>query len=190
MVISLTAYRRYGPSQWLVLLALALTPCLALAQSNPLERQVKAAYLYKFATFIEWPDGVFARGDSPLVIGVAGADALADDLERTVAGRTSNGHPLQVRRLRKGDSVAGLQMLFLSAQDKALAATLLAAARGQPVLTVTEADDGVGLGGMINFLIADERVRFEVALANASTARLRISARMLQAAYRVLPGAS
>jgi hypothetical protein len=174
------------PGFWLVLLLAALCPWLAQAQTNSaLERQVKAAYLYKFAGFVEWPEGSFARPDSPLVIGVAGADALAEQLENTVAGHSAGGRPLQVKRIRRGDSLAGLHMLFIAGQDKALAQDLLAASRGQPVLTVTDAEDGFGLGSMINFVIADERLRFEVSLKPAASARLKISARMLSAAYRV-----
>lgn len=172
--------------QLLLLLAAALLPVLAHAQGGTLlERQVKAAYLFKFAGFVEWPEGSFARPDSPVVIGVAGSEPLADQLEQTVARHTVNGRPLQVKRLRRGDSLAGVHMLFVSGQDKALAQDMLAAARGQPVLTVTDADETAGLGSMINFVIADERLRFEVSLRHAAAARLKISARMLSAAYRV-----
>jgi len=180
--------RRPGFWAALLLAALwaALCPLLAHAQANAsLERQVKAAYLYKFAGFVEWPEGSFARADSPVVIGVAGADALADQLEQTVAGHTANGRPLQVKRVKRGDSLAGIHMLFIASQDKGLAQELLAASRGQPVLTVTDADETYGLGSMINFVIADERLRFEVSLKHAVASRLKISARMLSAAYRV-----
>ncbi|WP_170298802.1 YfiR family protein [Massilia eburnea] len=174
------------PVFWVALLLAALWPLLAHAQANAgLERQVKAAYLYKFAGFVEWPEGSFPRADSPVVIGVAGADALADQLEQTVAGHTANGRPLQVKRVKRGDSLAGIHMLFIASQDKSLAQELLAASRGQPVLTVTDADETYGLGSMINFVIADERLRFEVSLKNATASRLKISARMLSAAYRV-----
>jgi len=169
------------------MLAMAIFPLFASGQSDSLlERQVKAAYLYKFAGFVEWPDGVFIRPDSPIVIGVAGADALAEQLENAVAGRNASGRPLQVRRVRRGDSPAGLHMLFVgAAMDKAGAQELLAGCRGMPVLTVTDAEEGAGLGAMIGLVMADERLRFEVALKHVAAVRLRISARMLQAALRV-----
>ena len=174
------------------MLAIAIFPLLAAAQSSSLlERQVKAAYLYKFAGFVEWPDGVFTRPDSPVIIGMAGADLLAEQLEIAVAGRNANGRPLQVRRLRKGDAVSGLHILFVSAGlDKAPAQEWMAAVRGQPVLTVTDAEEGAGLAAMISFVMAEERLRFEVALKHALAAHLRISARMLQAALRVQQVAS
>lgn len=169
------------------MLAIALLPLLAAGQSGSvLERQIKAAYLYKFAGFVEWPEGVFAQPDSPLIIGVAGADLLAEQLEQAVAGRNANGRPLQVRRLRKGDAVNGLHILFVSAAlERASAQEWLVAVRGQPVLTVTDAGEGAGLGAMICFVVQDERLRFEVMLRHAAAAHLRISARMLQAALRV-----
>lgn len=174
------------PVFWVALLLAALLPLFAHAQSaSSLERQVKAAYLYKFAGFVEWPEGSFTRPDAPVVIGVAGADPLAEQLEQTVAGHTANGRPLQVRRIKRGDSLAGVHILFIPAQDKGLAQELLAASRGQPVLTVTDGDETFGMGSMINFVIADERLRFEVSLKHAAVARLKISARMLSAALRV-----
>jgi hypothetical protein len=164
------------------LLLAALLPLFAHAQSgSSLERQVKAAYLYKFAGFVEWPEGP----DAPIVIGIAGADPLAEQLEQTVAGHTANGRPLQVRRIKRGDSLAGVHILFIPAQERVLAQDLLAASRGQPVLTVTDGDETFGMGSMINFVIADERLRFEVSLKHAAVARLKISARMLSAALRV-----
>jgi len=169
------------------MLAMAIFPLFAAAQSgNVLERQVKAAYLYKFAGFVEWPEGSFTRPDSPVVIGVVGSDGLAEQLEAAVAGRTANGRPLQVKRLRRGDSVAGLHMLFVSsALDKSSAQEWLNACRGQLVLTISDAEDGQAWGSIINFVVVDDRLRFEVALKYAAAARLRISARMLQAALRV-----
>ncbi|MES2118886.1 MAG: YfiR family protein [Pseudomonadota bacterium] len=165
--------------------AMLLLPAAALAQPGALERQVKAAYLYKFAGFVEWPDGSFARPDSALVIGVAGADALADQLEQTVAGRSAGGHPLQVRRLHKGEPLAGIHILFVGTVDKAQLQDWLASGQSQAVLTVSDSEEAHALGSMINFVIADDKLRFEVALKQAMAARIKISARMLSAAYRV-----
>lgn len=172
--------------RWL-LLVFAIMPALVLAQNETaLERQVKAAYLYKFSTFVEWPASSFARPDSPLVIGVADGDAFAAELERTVNGRTVNGHPLQVKRLKKGDAPAAVHILFIG--DRSMAQELLAQVRGQPVLTVSDRDDVYGMGSVINFVVANERLRFEVSLKAAASAGLHISARMLSAAYRVQQG--
>ena len=182
---------RYLFHCWRLLLALLCFPLLAFAQSStPVERQIKAAYLYKFAGFVEWPEGSFVRPDSPVVIGVMAADALADQLERTVAGHTANGRPLVVRKLRKGEATGNVHILFLGGMDRASLADVLNATRNQPLLTVSDNEEAFAYGCIINFVVADDRLRFEVALKPAATARLRISARMLSAAYRVNTGAS
>ncbi len=174
---------------WLLALAmLAPVPVRGEAAASVLERQVKAAYLYKFAGYVEWPEGSFAKPDAPLVIGVAASEALAAQLEQTVAGRSVEGHPVTVRRLKRGESLSGLHLLFVGGADKTHLGEWLGAARGQPVLTVAEADEGNAQGSMINFLMAEERLRFEVALKPVSQSRLRISARMLAAALRVAGG--
>ena len=177
-------YRILRPASWIAL-CLWLWAGAALAQNTPLERQVKAAYLYKFAGFVEWPEGSFTRPDAPLLIGVAGNDALAEQAEQMVAGRSVNGHPIVVRKLRRGDALAGLHILFVGALERPATAELLAAARGQSLLTVTDSDDAAALGSMVNFVVADDKLRFEVALKAVAAGRLRISARMLAAAYKV-----
>jgi len=155
---------------------------------SALERQVKAAYLYKFASFVEWPDGSFARPDSPLVIGVHGNDQLAAQVEQMVAGRAVNGHAITVRRIKRGDSLAGVHILFTGAADRSLAADMVAAARGQQCLTVSDAEEGLALGSMINFRVAEDKLRFEVSMRPVNLSQLKISARMLAAAWRVQTG--
>lgn len=169
---------------WLLLMMAAC----AGAQSPPaaLERQVKAAYLFKFGAFVEWPEASFARPDSPIMIGVAGSEQLAEELERMVAGRTVNGHPVRVRRVQPGEALAELHILFLdSSLERAVIAALLTGARSLAVLTVSDAPEALAQGCMINFLMADDKLRFDVALRNVAPSRLRISARMLAVAHKV-----
>jgi hypothetical protein len=167
----------------------------ASVQSANMERQVKAAYLYKFAGYVEWPEGTFVRSDTPLVIGIIGADAVADELEHIVAdhninGHTVNGRPVITRKLKRGDSLTGLHMLFIGRLEKAHLIEIFSATKSKPLLTITESEDAHVLGSMINFVISDDRLRFEVTLAPAEMSGLKISARMLTAAYKVRPGAS
>lgn len=150
-----------------------------------LEQQVKAAYLLHFATYVSWPAASFARADSALLIGVAGDDGLAEQLAQMLAGRNVDGHPLALRRIARGSDLAGLHMLFVGSQEGSALATWLAAVRGQPVLTVSDAPAALAQGGMIRFVLADERLRFEVALAPVAAGGLRVSARMLAVARRV-----
>jgi hypothetical protein len=149
------------------------------------EPSVKAAFLYKFANYVEWPPNAFASPATPLVIGVAGSDEIATELERIVPGRSVNGHPVAVRRIPEGESPRGVHVLFIG-RDRALA-PMLRAAQSQSVLTVTDADRGLELGSAINFVPAGDRVGFEVSLESAEKSGHRISSRMLAVARRVIP---
>ena len=160
----------------------------ALAQAaSPIERAVKAAYLYKFAAYVDWPRASFRNPDSPFVIGVAGSDVLARQLEANVRGRTVGGRAVAVRRVDRADPLEGVHILFVTG-NPAFVSGVLARARGRSVLTVT--DTGVDAAhGIIRFVEADGRLRFEVALPQAQAVQLHISARMLAAARRVETGA-
>lgn len=168
-------------------LALALSLGTALpaqAAAPTVELQVKAAYLYKFATYAEWPAEALQHPPSPFVIGVAGSDEVAALLARFVAGRTVDGRPVAVRRIDRASALDGVHLLYASG-PRTLVGDILAQARGYPVLTVTDSEQAFAQGSMINFVIADNKLRFEVALRRVNTGRLRISARMLAAAHKV-----
>lgn len=160
------------------------------ADENVTERQVKAAYLSKFGSYVQWPAGAFQGQDEPLSIGVVGADMLADDLAQIVSGQTVNGRRVAVHKLRQSDSVAGVHVLFIGGADGKRLASMLAETRGKPMLTVTEADDALALGSTINFVVVNGKVRFEVATRAADLGRLNISARLLAVAYKVVAGVS
>ena len=153
------------------------------------EWQVKAAYLYKFGSYVEWPEHTFPGADSPLVIGIVDADALADELIKIAANHTINGRSVSVRKLRVDEPVTDVNVLFISGANRERNADIFAAVRGLPVLTVTDADGGLTQGGMINFMLVDGHVRFEAAPKIAKQNNLSISARLLAAAYRVAPEA-
>jgi hypothetical protein len=160
-----------------------LASCAALAQ--PQEHEVKAAFLFKFLSFIEWPAQSFARASAPLVIGVLGADDVHFALQEIVPGRTAQGRPLEVRKLKEGERTAGVHLLFVGRA----AAAILPKLPAQPgLLVVSEADGALEQGAMINFLRVDGRVRFEVAPDAAERRGLRISSRMLAVAQHVKPG--
>jgi hypothetical protein len=170
-------------------IAAALTASAALAQRDATEAGVKAAFLYKFANYIEWPANAFASPAAPLVIGVAGSDEVAAELERIAPGRNVNGHPIAVKRVREGESPRGVHVLFIG-RESGSPATLLRAARESSTLAVTETERGLEMGSAINFVTAGDRVAFEVSLEAAEKTGHRISSRMLAVARRVLPKAS
>jgi hypothetical protein len=159
--------------------------CCAL-QAQPQEHEVKAAFLFKFPSFVEWPRE--ASGAGPLVIGVIGADAVAAELEQIAAGRTIQGRPVSVRRIQPADSTAGLHLLFLGQGQAARLAEVERQAPAHPLLVVCEWPGALRQGAVVNFVPSDGRVRFEVALDAAERRGLRISARMLAVAQHVRSG--
>ena len=148
------------------------------------QQQLEAAYLYKFGGYVTWPDKAFASADSPIVIGVADADRLADDLANLVAGRTVAGRAVEVKRLHTGDSLAGVHILFLSAAGPA-EAELFESAHGHPILVVTEGGDGLARGAAVSFVVVEERVRFDVSLDAVQDSGLKLSALLLSVAHTV-----
>jgi hypothetical protein len=155
--------------------------------SDEAEYQVKAAFLYKFLGFVEWPNAIFSRADAPIVIGVLGAEPLAEELSRIVVSRTVSGRSVAVRRFGGGDPVVDVHVLFVSRANSARLPAILAATRGRALLTVSESDDArASEGSVINFVTVDDKVRFDVRLDRAEQAGLRISARLLSVARKVV----
>jgi hypothetical protein len=153
-----------------------------------LELGIKAAYLYKFLSYIEWPPQVFPAGDAPFVIGVAGADAIAEELGRISAGRTVRQRPVTVKVLHPGERLAGIHLLYIGYPDAERQLALLKAAQQLPIVSVT--DSALVEGSVINFREIEGRIRFEVSLGAAEHCGCRLSARMLSVASLVQPGAS
>ncbi|MCE9659803.1 MAG: YfiR family protein [Burkholderiales bacterium] len=177
-----TALRR-SVTGWLALAAIAFGGGLATAE-EALEASVKAAYLYKFLTYVDWPAPAFASAEAPQVIGVLGADDVLAELQRMVVGRTVNGHPLVATRVAPGDSIDLLHVLYIG--RSARSAAPLRAAAGRPILTITDAPTGLAEGSALNFVLVQGRVRFEASLLAAERAGLKLSARLLAVAERVI----
>ena len=151
------------------------------------EPAVKAAFLYKFLGYVEWPAAALPH-DGSYVIATVGADEVASELERLVNGRSINGRRIVVRRARDSEGVRGAQVVFVG-RSQANARELLRAVWRQPVLTVTETENGLENGCVVNLVTLEDRVGFEVSLDAADRAGLAISSRMLGVARRVLPKA-
>jgi hypothetical protein len=151
----------------------------------PLERGVKAAFLYKFLNYIEWPQSIPAT--SPLTIGVVAADDIAAELAKAVQDRSVNNRPVVVKRLQEGDSLAGVHLLFIGGTDGARLDRWLKLAQPRGVVTVTESDDETRVG-VINFVPVDGRIRFDISLDAAEKYNVKLSSRMLQVARVVQKG--
>lgn len=171
--------------------ALFLSPVSAArGQEHAAEYKIKAAYLYKFCDYVEWPEAAFDAPDSPLVIGVLGADDMAADLADIVRGRRVKGRSVEVKVLQPGEPVEGMQVLFIAGSDQQSLAGITAEARERSILTITELKDFDHAGSVINFVIIGDRVRFDVALDSAHLSNLRISSRLLAVARNVIRDAS
>jgi len=182
--------RRYAlQAAHLLVLALLLF-VEARAQSSVLpdstgEAQIKAAFICKFGNYVEWPAGDKKSADAPFVIGAMTSDAVVSELTRAAAGRTVNGRPIVVRKLARGDPVDDLGIIFVARTHSAALADTLASIRGRPILTITESEGADAAGSMVNFVVVDDRVRFDIALQPAEHSSLKISGRLLTLARKV-----
>ena len=158
---------------------------VALAQlPGATEGAVKAAFLFKFAAFAEWPPGTFQRAGQPLVIAVSGDDEVAADLEQLASGRAVEGRPVSVRRLNGTAVPAGVHILFVAGRRESRLREVLESVAG-PVLVVTEQPGALGWGSVINFMAEGGRVRFAASLASADARNIKLSARLLAVAQLI-----
>ena len=152
-----------------------------------MERRVKAAFLYKFLGYTEFPSTAFGDAASPVLMGVAGSDDMLAELARTVAGRTLNGRPIMVKSVREGDNPGPLHLLFVAGAECARVERTLRSAPGA-LLPVSECEGGLLHGSVINFRMVDEHVRFDVSLDAAEKNNVRLSSRLLNVANHVQKG--
>ncbi len=178
---------RLAPPRSLASLVLCLCllalPGPAQAAADTLEYAVKATYLYKLAAFVAWPPGALPA-DS-FVICVVGDDPFGAVLDQAVAGQTVQQRPITVRRYAAITADPGCQMMYVAGSDSQTVAGALAAIRGAPVLTVTDAQNEAGPAGMINFVLQDGFVRFEIDPGMAMRSGLNISSKLLSLAVRL-----
>jgi len=164
----------------LTLAALTLTSGRGtLAAVEVSEAQVKAAFLYKFASFIEWP----GTSVGPITIAVAGDDGFEEILAHAVRGQSLKGREFRTRRLTRTDDPCDCHMLYVSAARPNDAAEMLGRVQG-PVLTVGETPRFLRDGGMVRFYIEDKKIRFQIHQKNAEAAGLKISSQLLALSAR------
>lgn len=170
------------------LLLLADGPRVLAQSKGASEYQVKAAFLYHFAQFVEWPPGAFREAGAPLTYCLLGDDSFGGAFELALGGKSVGTHPVRVRHLGQVKDVSGCHVLFVSASEKKNIAAVLEGAKGNPVLTVGDSEHFVEEGGMIGLFLEDNKVRFEINAGAAQQAGLKISARLLALASKVIGG--
>jgi len=169
---------------------LALTAAILLALPSGLTSQtldtddVKAAFLFNFAKFVEWPADAM-NGASAITIGVLGSDGVNDALRTMVKDKNIGGRAITVKRTASVDEVAGLHMLFVGQGEKARIADVLKRLESMAILTVSDVDRFCEQGGAIGLVREGNHVRFEVNLDAAERARLKVSSKLLNLARRV-----
>jgi uncharacterized protein DUF4154 len=153
--------------------------------SPPTEYEVKAAFLYNFARFVEWPPDTFRDGETPFVIAVLGHDPFGSVLDDTVAGKAVLGRRIEVRRASRPEEVGDAQIVFVSSSERAAVPAILKALERPGRLTVGEVDGFAEHGGTINFTMQGRKVRFEINPTQAEQARLKMSSQLLKLATLV-----
>lgn len=143
---------------------------------------VKAAFLHRFASYVAWPDEL--ADDDAFTIGVSGADDVAEQLEGLLPGLTIQNRPARIRRIAGTADLAGVHILYVGSPTPR-ARSLISAAAGKPILTVTDDDDGLLTGSVINFVSVGKNIRFEISLPAAERSHLRIDSGLLSVAARV-----
>jgi len=185
--------RRQRLKMFLLNIALCFLSTVTLAQSTS-EYQVEAAFLYNFTKFVEWPGDAFASVNSPLQICVLGHDPFGSDFEQLIVDKTVDGHRIELAHPEGVPQARACQILFIASSQKQQIQQILLGLKGASVLTVGDTAGFVQMGGMINFVLDDNRVRFEINLKATELAHLKLSARLLTVAKLILrkddPGAN
>ena len=155
------------------------------AQNSPSEYQVKAAYLFNFLKFVEWPGQAPGDAPGPWMICVVGENPFGNDLTQAVSGKSVQGHELMVKDSLSLPDLHACHILFVSASEKKRLPAILAALKGSSALTVADMENFTESGGMIQFMSEDGRVRFVINVGAASGAGLKVSSKLLSLAQSV-----
>jgi YfiR/HmsC-like len=174
-----------------ILVCVWLTPHTVVAQGSQaggsVEYQVKAAYLLNFTRYVEWPSSSFSSPSAPIDICVLGDDPFGVDLDHAMENKSSDSHPLRVRRTHDRNQLDGCHLVFVSEREAHRNPEIAQRVTTPGVLTVGDNEQFARDGGVIGFIIQDETVRFVVNLDARDRARVRISSRVLSLASNLFP---
>jgi hypothetical protein len=157
----------------------------AKAEAPMTDTQVKALCLLNFAKYVEWPTNAFPYTNSPILIVLQGDGPFTTALQSSIKDRTIDGRRITIQVLHSGDAIPVCHILFVSSAESSREPGILKQLNGRPVLTVGEAPSFAGAGGMINFVVRNGKVRFDINMDSARKAGLRISSNLLQLADTV-----
>lgn len=168
-----------------ILLALAIVCSITEASPStkgPSQSDIEAVYLFDFGKFVRWPVN---NTNDPLRLCVAGPQGFRDGLQNVVASERIDGRAVLVHRVVRGEDPIGCSILFIDSSERDRASDLLAAAAGKPILTVSDVPNFLDRGGMIEFVLVANRVRFSVNMTAAAHSNLSLSSELLKVAVSV-----
>jgi hypothetical protein len=152
----------------------------AAAQSKPAEAyQIKAAFLYNFTRFVEWPDNAFSSPDEPFVIGILGNERMGDYLEAIIKGEKIGNRPIKVQLYKSLGELGNCNILFLNSAEAARIRERLAELNRKGILTVSDEDSFLRWGGMVRFFTDQNKIKIEINVNSARSGHLQISSKLL-----------
>jgi len=158
------------------------TVIAASAQAQLDEYQVKAAFLYNFTKFVDWPPHVFKDAADPIIVCIVGDTPIYAQLESATIRKTAGSRPFAVRKVSDAEHAAGCHILFIGVADRRRIPSILGGIRKSGILTVGETPEFIPDGGVVNFKLEDGKIRFEINLEAAGQAQLQISSKLLSLA--------
>jgi hypothetical protein len=164
-------------------LVVVMTVALPTRADEPTgEYKVKAAFIYNFAQFVDWPDTAFTTADAPFVVAVVGKDPFEGILEQVVAGKHVGARRVVVQHFDSADQIGACQILFVPTTEDDSLSRIVQKVQNSAVLTIGESEDFCSSGGFIRLFTEDNKVRFEINQEAAEQVGLRISSKLLKLA--------
>lgn len=176
--------RRWRLRCWLALLGFCASGLDCAQGAGPQEYQAKAAFIFNFAKYVEWPPEAFPSKDSPVTLCILGRDPFGSALS-AIEGRTAHGRPLRVRRNVPAEDVAGCNIAYVTESEERHVPVILKAIGTQPVLTMSDLDGFAEAGGAVGVFVVEDRLKFDANLTALQRANLKASSQALKLARTV-----
>lgn len=158
-----------------------MTVSLLCAQKTTFsEYQLKAAFLFNFTQFVDWPKGTFPSNDTPFVIGVLGENPFDTYLEELTAGENVKGSPIHIEYYENTDDIKTCHILFINKSIKIKPSEIISSLSGKPILTVSDMSDFLEYGGMIRFYSKNNKIELHINLDAVNSANLNVSSKLLR----------
>ena len=181
----ITKIRAYLIAAVIAVQGFGLAATNAIAADQSLEFGVKAAFLAKFGLFVEWPDSAFSSPNQPVYLCILGEDPFGAAFDKISGVQALKGRKIEVRRLKTVAKDTGCQILYVAPSESARVGKILESLQGASILTVTDGRSAGEPTGMINFILKDDRVRFDIDEEMAAQNGLYISSTLLSLAVNV-----